>query len=88
MKSVRNVPSGYSQPYIAPIPVTSLYLNLQIVNDGLKLFTFLKIMVVTVLVGFILYEYFRVIREYVLNYLVFNNVYEVSCTVQMYNDVR
>ena len=85
MKSVRNVPLGYSQPYIAPIPLTSLYLNLQIVNDGLKLFTFLKIMV-TVLVGFILY--LRVIREYVLNYLVINNVYDVSCTVQMYNDVR
>ena len=85
MKRVRNVPLGYSQPYIAPIPVTSLYLNLQIVNDRFKLLTFLKIMVVIVLVGFILY--LRVIREYVLNYLIFNNVYEVS-TRTMYNDVR
>ena len=58
MKSVRNVPLGYSQPYIAPIPVTFLYLNLQIVNDKLKLFTFLKIMVVTVLVGYWVYTVF------------------------------
>ena len=40
MKSVRNVPSGYSQTYMAPY--CSLYLTWQIINDGFKLKTFLK----------------------------------------------